>query len=500
MDPSHSELAQIAAAASPLQALLDFIGMDEPVKAALWDALGGVSKVREIVFVPSEDWDDAVKDALVITTAAVTASEGVLGQPAQTRKLKPIEKAQVGMLRRYARLLCGLTGDEAGGGLSQVQGTSQATAGNAAAVMAKSAHKRTFKLSSVVDQGDDQEVEALPAGDFREAVKKFRVSNDGLSPTADEEATPDQLQGISVKLEQDVVPYADFGVLRPFGQRLERTLKFHARCWDPVKGVFVAKELPGPPSIDEWLRSWKVYSFIMVALRAVTRARLERYKDKIVTLNAKYGQLRGGSWWLIALADQRMRSERMEKLRRELEIEDVEGRIAGEGGFDRNRPWDAVFLAAAQDDDFWREEVAEAALLYISRVKDQGELMDPGHHVTAVGESRPGPSRPASPEGERHGWSKSKARREREKRSARDLKSLKEQHKQGVNKGGHEEKGAGKSEKGKGKGKGKHRIQVCFAWNRDAGGCPTPCPNGRAHVCEFCGASEHKGSECNKAW
>ena len=55
----------------------------------------------------------------------------------------------------------------------------------------------------------------------------------------------------------------------------------------------MAKELPGPPSIDEWLRSWKVYSFIMIALRAVTRARLERYKGKIVTLNAKYGQLRG---------------------------------------------------------------------------------------------------------------------------------------------------------------------------------------------------------------
>ena len=122
MDPSHSVLAQIAAAASPLQALLDFIGMDEPVKEAPWDALGGVSKVREIVFVPAGDWDDAVKDALVITTAAVAASEGVVGQLAQTRKLEPIEKAQVGMLRRYARLLCGLTGDEAGGGLSSGAG------------------------------------------------------------------------------------------------------------------------------------------------------------------------------------------------------------------------------------------------------------------------------------------------------------------------------------------------------------------------------------------
>ena len=137
-------------------------------------------------------------------------------------------------------------------------------------------------------------------------------------------------------------------------------------------------------------------------------------------------------------------------------------------------------------------------MLCVSRVKDQDELMDPGHHVTAAGESRPGPARPASPEGERHGWSKSKARREREKRTARDLKSLKEQHGQVAKEGGHEENCTGKSEKGKGKGKGKHRIQVCFAWNRDAGGCPTHCPNGRAH--ESFGASDHKGSECNKAW
>ena len=357
--------------------------------------------------------------------------------------------------------------------------------------------KRRFKISSVVDQGDDQEVDALLAAEFRTSVKRFRACNDGLDPSADEEATPDQLQGMAVKLAQDVVPFADFGVLRPFGQRLERTLKFHARCWDPIKAELVAKELPGPPSVDEWLRSWKVFTFIMLALGAVTRARLERYRDKIVGLSAKFGRLRGCTWWIIALADQRMRSERMEKLRRMLESDAAEGRPATAGGFDKDRPWDAVFLAAANDSEFWNEEVREAALLFISRVKDREELADPGHHVRADGEWQAGEQRPDSPDGERGGRGKAKGRRDREKKKSQGVK---EQQQQTAKSNGPEDKGKSKGDKGKAKGKGKSRVQVCFAWNRDAGGCPSPCPNGRSHICETCGSADHKGSECKKAW
>ena len=51
-----------------------------------------------------------------------------------------------------------------------------------------------------------------------------------------------------MKLAHDVVPYADFGVLRPDGHRLERALKFHAKFGDPVSGDFVMKELPKPAS------------------------------------------------------------------------------------------------------------------------------------------------------------------------------------------------------------------------------------------------------------
>ena len=488
MDPSAAELEQIGSAPNPLVALLEFVGMTDAVKEAMWEELGEVEKVRELVYIPKEDWDEAVAAARI--PRAGGGGEGQPGQEnaAEPRKLKPRDKAQVGMLRRYARLLVGLAGDETGGGLPAGSSGTQPPAGQESGQLVVAAAgdsgKRKFKMSAVVDQRDEQEAVAIGAEDFRAAVKRYKEANDGLHPTEAEEATPDQLQGIAVKLRQDVVPYADFGVLRPYGLRLERTLKFHARLWDPTKAEFVAKELPGPPSLAEWLRSWKVYTFIMIALGAASRARLERYRERVVALAEKYGGIRGDSWWIVALADQRMRSERMERLRRELES--ANGDI-GYGGvvLDKKCPWDAVFLRAATDTEFWNAEVVEVALLFAAKVKDRAELVDPGHHVKVAGEARP--AQGAAEGGSRaDGVSRARAAKDRRKVAAK----TRGEHEKHETSG----KGGGKSKSSKGKSKGK--LQICYAWNRDEAGCKSPCPNGRAHVCEMCGSPDHKGKNC----
>ena len=56
----------------------------------------------------------------------------------------------------------------------------------------------------------------------------------------------------------------------------------------------------------------------------------------------------------------------------------------------------------------------------------------------------------------------------------------------------------GKADKGKDAGGGAAKdsngrffrdragTQLCWEWNRKAGGCTTPCPSNRAHVCEVC--------------
>ena len=78
----------------------------------------------------------------------------------------------------------------------------------------------------------------------------------------------------------------------------------------------------------------------------------------------------------------------MERIRRNLESAHAEGKLADAGGFDPAKPWDAVFLASALDNHYWSTEVAEVAMLFVARVKDQAELADPGHHVFIEGAAR----------------------------------------------------------------------------------------------------------------
>jgi hypothetical protein len=194
MDPTMEELQAVGADALPLKALQNYIGIKDELKEVFFDELGGIDMVRELVYIPIEDWSQAVA-ATEIKTDAVEESEGVEAVPAKSRHLKPKEKGQVGMLRRFARLLVGLPGDEggplrgqaaegqcAGGGAGQQTGAAENGQGGSKGVGSEIA-KRKFKISSVLDQHDDQEVEALAPLYFREAIRRFKVANDGLEPS-----------------------------------------------------------------------------------------------------------------------------------------------------------------------------------------------------------------------------------------------------------------------------------------------------------------------------
>jgi len=39
------------------------------------------------------------------------------------------------------------------------------------------------------------------------------------------------------------------------------------------------------------------------------------------------------------------------------------------------------------------------------------------------------------------------------------------------------------------------KTQRCFAWNRAPDGCAEPCPNNRLHECEACGSKEHRSCQ-----
>ena len=137
--------------------------------------------------------------------------------------------------------------------------------------------ERKFKLSVVLDEGDDTEVMPLDPATIRTLIAEWReLENDGEDPQEDEEATGDQLATLDFRLRQGSTPFVDFAVWRPFGARFGRLLKFSAFLPLP-SGGFQTKEINGPACFEDWKKSWRVFVFGMVALKAASKSKLEKY-------------------------------------------------------------------------------------------------------------------------------------------------------------------------------------------------------------------------------
>ena len=70
-------------------------------------------------------------------------------------------------------------------------------------------------------------------------------------PHPEMEPTIEQLSAIAGILKNGGVPYADFAIWGPFGNRLRRKLVFEGYALGP-NGEVHMKELKGPSSYDEW--------------------------------------------------------------------------------------------------------------------------------------------------------------------------------------------------------------------------------------------------------
>ena len=90
----------------------------------------------------------------------------------------------------------------------------------------------------------------------------------------------------------------------------------------------------------EWCRSWKVFNYIAKGLGFATVQKLDRHKEKIKQLDEKYGHLDGpdSTWWIVGLADQRMRSERLERLRQRVEEKHAQLIALGQPQFSKFDP------------------------------------------------------------------------------------------------------------------------------------------------------------------
>ena len=111
------------------------------------------------------------------------------------------------------------------------------------------------------------------------------------------------------------LPFACFTIFGPHGQRLLRRQTFMGYQLNVATGEWAKREQPGPRSYHAWHRCWRVCRAAMVLLEGCDVERLDNYAEMIRNFATQFGD---ETWFLISKADAQMRSEQMERLRRQL--------------------------------------------------------------------------------------------------------------------------------------------------------------------------------------
>ena len=156
----------------------------------------------------------------------------------------------------------------------------------------------------------------------------------GSDPLKEHEPSPEPITALRNRIvNQAEPPYANFSVLTPFGRRAQRTMKAKGfmlqedRSWKQL-------EVPGPPNFESWDACWEIYKTALLMLEhlpngagvvkfVMTWTALDEYHSRVVRLHKTFPEC----WHLIMAAEDRCRSEHLERCRRSLSKAASEGRL-----------------------------------------------------------------------------------------------------------------------------------------------------------------------------
>lgn len=219
---------------------------------------------------------------------------------------------------------------------------------------------KSVKMSTVLDQTDDTLVATKTRAEMGIYYDNHREIT-GAEPLPETEPTDLQVAAMEDKIVlRDESPYADFSILTPFGRRMQKIMKAKSFAFQP-DGSWRASEVPGPPSLQAWQACFRVYRAILFMLRypgsvspaggaaggatsGIMTARpvvvqphfLERYFEAFKDLCLEFPEC----WRLLMPAEDRMRAERFEHIRRNLTRAHASGKLPLDASFNPAQPWD----------------------------------------------------------------------------------------------------------------------------------------------------------------
>ena len=451
---------------------------------------------------------DPQDDLRLLAALPKNAVTGACGIAAQHGTFSALHATQVGLVWRLAKMVmshrAGLQPQEHmdNDPWESLSSTTAAATMSHSSTGGSGVKERVLKMATLVDQADESEL--LPPTPLQvDTWMQSYINIMGAPPQEEEEPTGAQLAALNKKLEAGLCPYVDFSVWTPFERRTSRAQKF--RVYQPLgDGTYLLRELPGPANLQQWLLCWRVFKAAALMLGAVSLAALQSYEKTIEKLTTQWASC----WGLIARADDTARAEKLERIRRNIQVDEANGRSVPLD-WDRSRPWTACFNILSQDEKYWSEQVRNPAMAWMAS-GSKGVAVAPAEaiartHFPGAG----GEGHFEVPAEGQESWKEKKRQVNRDRRASKRARAARDREELVKLRAGntHGDKGSGGQGSGKGKGKAKSKDQsgeeLCYSWASGKGSCASVPPGGacvgktkRVHKCQFCLSPGHKNADC----
>ena len=184
-------------------------------------------------------------------------------------------RGRLGLVGRYCRLIVGRE-------VIAAPSSSSGEAPNAQFVSlgpAPPVKAIRIKLSQVINQSSDADVEPLTAKEKQDAFDNYQATQGG-EPRESVEPTEDQLGGLAALVKEGKPPYADFAVFGPDSVVKAKTGKLRGMRPMP-DGTWVQVELAGPGTHEAWKDCYKMYRAAVIMFVVAGAETAERYLDHI---------------------------------------------------------------------------------------------------------------------------------------------------------------------------------------------------------------------------